>query len=197
MRKVLKPFLLELYQGTGHVVTLATAEGHMARFLDVLYPHRFTDAILRTAEEVPLHCTATGKAILAHDPAAAERYLREAELVRLTRNSIGTRRELDRDLIAARLRGVALDAEEHLLGFWGAAAPVIGGRGTAVAALGLAGPVRGFEPAEHVARLREIARAAAAAVRRLPERPVPPPGTTLFREPERTRATGPDGVDPP
>lgn len=194
LHKVLKPFLLELYQGTGHVVTLATANGHMARFLDVLYPRRFTDAILRTAASVPLHCTATGKAILAYDPAAAEAYLREVRLVRLTRNTIGTRRELDRDLVEARLRGVALDREEHLLGFWGAAAPVLGGRGTAVAALGLAGPVRGFQPAEHVAQLRAIARAASEAVLRLD---VPAGGTTAFREPERSAQTGPDGTDPP
>jgi IclR family acetate operon transcriptional repressor len=167
LRKVLKPHLLELYGLTGHVVTLATARGDTARFLDVLYPHRFTDAILRTSAAVPLHCTATGKALLAFDAAAADRYLREADLVRLTRNSIGTRRALDQDLVEARLRGVAVDREEHVLGFWGLAAPVTGARGTAVAALGLAGPVHGFQPAAHVADLRAIGKAASDAVQRL------------------------------
>jgi IclR family acetate operon transcriptional repressor len=158
---------LELYGLTGHVVTLATARGDTARFLDVLYPHRFTDAILRTSAAVPLHCTATGKALLAFDAAAADRYLREADLVRLTRNSIGTRRALDQDLVEARLRGVAVDREEHVLGFWGLAAPVTGARGTAVAALGLAGPVHGFQPAAHVADLCAIAKAVSDAVQRL------------------------------
>ncbi|THV30873.1 IclR family transcriptional regulator [Glycomyces paridis] len=167
LRKVLKPYLLELYERSGHVVSLATANGDTARFLDLLYPHRFTEAILRTAASVPLHCTATGKALLAFDPDAAERYLREADLTPLTRNGIATRDDLDQAIVEVRLRGVALDREEHLLGFWGVAAPVTGRRGTALAAVGLAGPVRSFQPAEHVAHLRSVARAASAAVRGL------------------------------
>lgn len=164
IRKVVKPFLLELYGQTGHVVSLATASGNMARFLDVLYPHRFTEAMLQTEAAVPLHCTATGKAILAFDPITADRYLREARLMRLTRHSITTRKELDEAIVEIRLRGVAVDHQEHVLGFWAVAAPVTGQHGRAVAALGLGGPVRGFQPADHVGLLRLIARQASAAV---------------------------------
>lgn len=166
LRKIVKPFLLELYQQVGQVVTLATASGDMARFLDVLFPQRLTEALLRTAAAVPLHCTATGKAILAFDPDAAERYLRRERLPRLTRHSIGTARALDEAIVETRLRGVAIDREEHVLGFWGIAAPLIGEHGRSVGAVGLAGPVRGFQPAEYVAQLRTVARDASAALRR-------------------------------
>lgn len=170
-RKVVKPYLLELYQQVGHVVTLAVADGNMARFLDVLYPHRFTDTLLRTRSAVPLHCTATGKAILAFDPAAAERYLRQEQLIRMTRHSIGTHRELDQAIVESRLRGIAIDRQEHLLGFWGIAAPLVGRHGRAVGAVGLAGPVRGFQPADHVTRLRAVAREASAALQQYDRAP--------------------------
>lgn len=165
LRKVVKPFLLELYEQVGHVVTLATASGDMARFVDVLYPHRFTEMLLRTAAAVPLHCTATGKAILAFDPAAAERYLRQERLPRLTVHSIGTARVLDAALVESRLRGVAVDQQEHVVGFWGVAAPLVDANGRAVGAMGLAGPVRGFQPGEHVPKLRDVAMRASIALR--------------------------------
>lgn len=164
LRKVVKPFLLELYEHAGHVVSLAIASGGSARFLDVLYPHRFADAMLRTATAVPLHCTATGKAILAFDAAAAERHLRRERLEKLTRHSIGTREALDEALVETRLRGVAVDREEHVPGFWSIAAPVLGANGVAIAAIGLGGPVRGFQPADHLARLRLSAKRASAAL---------------------------------
>ncbi|WP_051704137.1 IclR family transcriptional regulator [Glycomyces sp. NRRL B-16210] len=164
LRQVLKPFALELYGRVGHVVALATADGDTARFLELLHPHRYTDVLHRIGGSVPLHCTAAGKALLAFDPAAAERYLREAALVRLTRHSIGSRSALDAAIAETRLRGIALEREEHLLGFWGAAAPVTGVNGQAVAAIGLAGPVRGFQPAEHLAQLRHIAKRASEAL---------------------------------
>ncbi len=166
LRKVVKPFLLELYEHAGHVVSLAIANGGMARFLDVLYSHRFADVMLRTATAVPLHCTATGKAILAFDAAAAERYLSQERLVKLTRHSIGTRGALDEALVESRLRGVAVDREEHVPGFWSIAAPVMGADGTAIAAIGLGGPVRGFQPADHLAQLRLNAKQASVAIQR-------------------------------
>lgn len=164
LRRVLKPYALELYERVGNVVALVAADGDSARFLELLHPHRFTDAVHRIGGPVPLHCTAAGKALLAFDPDAAERYLREAALVRLTRHSIATRRALDAAIVETRLRGVALEREEHLPGFWGAAAPVTGTAGRAVAAIALTGPVRGFQPAEHLGQLRQVARRASEAV---------------------------------
>ncbi|MDN3243081.1 IclR family transcriptional regulator [Glycomyces tritici] len=197
LRKVVKPYLLELYARTGHVVTLATACGDMARFLDVLYPHRFTEILLRTTAAVPLHCTATGKAMLAFDPATAEQYLRKHHLTRLTRHSIGTRQALDAALVETRLRGVAIDHQEHVAGFWGVAAPLVDTSGRAVGAIGLAGPVRGFRPGEHVAQLRTVAKAASDAHNRRSPQTVPDGGTAPFQDPEHCTASPPGVPKPP
>ena len=115
---------------------------------------------LRIGERLPLHATATGKALLCFTPG-----LQAPEgLDRFTRRTFVTPSRLEGELGRVRERGLATDRGEFRSGIGGIAAPLRGPGGLGVAALELVGPVDQLfnstgEPAEGLGRhLLAIAR---------------------------------------
>jgi len=88
----------------------------------------------------PVHCTASGKAILAFSPQAVRERVLSGDLERVTARTITDRAELEAQLEAARQSGVARTHEELELGLDAIAAPVFGANGEVVAALDVSGP---------------------------------------------------------
>ena len=130
------PLLGELHRATGLVVHLAVLDGP-----DVVYLEKIGDRVIgaiptRVGGRQPAHCTAVGKAILAHSDEDAEVDLQ----VHLTKYSIATSSQLAVELAKVRAHGVAFEREESLLGFGCVAAP-IGGPDEAVAAVSVCGPM--------------------------------------------------------
>ena len=130
------PLLGELHRATGLVVHLAVLDGP-----DVVYLEKIGDRVIgaiptRVGGRQPAHCTAVGKAILAHSDEDAEMDLQ----VHLTKHSIATSSQLAVELAKVRAHGVAFEREESLLGFGCVAAP-IGGPDEAVAAVSVCGPM--------------------------------------------------------
>ena len=130
------PLLGELHRATGLVVHLAVLDGP-----DVVYLEKIGDRVIgaiptRVGGRQPAHCTAVGKAILAHSDEDAEVDLQ----VHLTKYSIATSSQLAVELAKVRAHGVAFEREESLLGFGCVAAP-IGSPGKAVAAVSVCGPM--------------------------------------------------------
>lgn len=89
-----------------------------------------------TEIDVPAHCSALGKVLLAWSALSAP----DAPLERQTEATITTSDALRRDLERTRERGWAVTVDELELGLTGVAVPVFGLPGDAVAALGLSGP---------------------------------------------------------
>src|SRR5437588_6724220 len=88
----------------------------------------------------PVHCTASGKAILAFSPQAVRERVLSGTLERVTPRTITDRAELEAQLDVARQAGVARTHEELELGLDAIAAPVFGANGEVVAALDVSGP---------------------------------------------------------
>ncbi|MGH7803427.1 MAG: IclR family transcriptional regulator [Candidatus Binatia bacterium] len=89
----------------------------------------------------PAHCTAVGKALLAHCPGEeVERIVREHGLRSFTKHTIVTAGELARELAAIRERGYAVDDEEIEEGLTCIGAPVRDSSGRVVASISIAGP---------------------------------------------------------
>ncbi|ORA84811.1 IclR family transcriptional regulator [Mycobacterium malmoense] len=129
-----RPLLGELHRATGLVVHLAVLDGP-----DVVYLEKIGDQGIptRVGGRQPAHCTAVGKAILAHHDA-------EVDLqVRKTRYSISNSAQLAIELAKVRAHGVAFEREESLLGFGCVAAPIgnPGEAGETVAAVSVCGPM--------------------------------------------------------
>src|SRR5438552_2197216 len=90
----------------------------------------------------PLHCTAVGKVLLAHQPGD---YVREAisrGLTAYTPKTITKREAVFAMLDEVRLRRHAIDDEESEGGLRAIAAPVRNHNGAVIAALGVAAPVQ-------------------------------------------------------
>ncbi|HEU5028662.1 IclR family transcriptional regulator [Actinomadura nitritigenes] len=113
---------------------------------------------------LPLHATALGKALLAHDANAAAS-IRDTELESYCRRTITDPRLLARAATRVRENGWAAEVEELSIGEAGIAAPIRGYGGLVVGAIGISGAVericdtgRAPEP-RLVAFVRDAARA--------------------------------------
>lgn len=131
-----------------HVVQLARAHSHQP----IVYTGSQIGSVL------PAYCTAHGKALLAERPRnEVVAWSRTQQFKRLTPATYATADELLVELDRTRERGFATDNEERELGVSCIAAPVRDDTGTAIAAVGAAGPtarmprqLEGSELAEHV-----------------------------------------------
>ena len=102
--------------------------------------HHFNFRVERGARFY-LHCTAPGKAILAHLSQAEQAKLVDAiELIRFNKNTITDKTKLLDELKQVKQQGVAYDHAEQIEGCHCIAAPVINQYGYPIAAIWVTGP---------------------------------------------------------
>lgn len=150
LARLARPMLEAIGESTRETVHLAVASGgrvaHVAQ-VDATYLLGARDW---TDVEVPAHCSALGKVLLAWDVIE----LPTGRLEAPTKATLGSRADLLSDLARARARGFAVTHDELEVGLSGIAAPVHGADDEVVAAVGVSGPTARLEEhAEHVARL--------------------------------------------
>ncbi len=112
---------------------------------------------------VPLHCSASGKVLLAFGAVAVppEPYRT------LTKRTIATRHDLLAELVQVRERGYAVTNEELEPGLVAVAAPVFGGGTAAIAALSVSGPASRLDGKRTAAAAKacaEVARALSSTI---------------------------------
>ena len=88
----------------------------------------------------PLHCTASGKVLLAWLPAAEQARLLPGQLVRHTPATIDSAARLAEELAGVATQGYALSLEEYEEGYNAIAAPICNHDGRVVGALSVSGP---------------------------------------------------------
>ncbi|HOG46281.1 MAG TPA: IclR family transcriptional regulator [Anaerolineae bacterium] len=115
---------------------------------------------------VPLHCTAVGKAIIAHRPEAEVEHLIQEGLPAHTANTITNPLRLRGELAEVRRRGYAIDDEERELGVRCIAGPVWDADGRLVAAISISGPSGRVTPE----RFAELGSLVSQAAQQLSER---------------------------
>jgi DNA-binding IclR family transcriptional regulator len=162
-------FLLEMSQRSHETVSLAVHSPGAVICLDrVNSPHTVITMRTEIGARFPAHCTAVGKAVLAHLPAEEiETILRNNGLPRFTPFTITRVADLRSNLQRIRERGYALDNQELERGLSGVAAPVRRIQGRVIAALGIAGPTlrfRGQELRDKIALVRRIAEEFSASL---------------------------------
>ena len=133
--RLAQPMLATVAEQTGETVHLAVPRGETV----VQVAQIATRYVLGTRDwtdvDVPPHCSAQGKVLLAHGSIP----LPAGELVRPASRSM-TRAELELDLERVRRSGYAVTRDELEEGLTAVAAPVRGRDGGVVAALGVSGP---------------------------------------------------------
>lgn len=164
--EVAMPFLEELRATLDETVHLGVRDGIEVVYIAKLVGHRQARAPSRTGGRFGLSCTAIGKALLAHAPAAVLDEVVRAGLVRHTPRTVIAPGILAGQLKQVRLSGVAFEFEESRTGLVCVGAPIFDRGDGAVAAVSVAGPVNRFNPQANVDRVRAAARGISAILTR-------------------------------
>lgn len=141
LRGLARPALERLVAETGETVHLVIADGGEAVAVEKLEGPGFFQPRMYVGRRTPLHCTAVGKAMLAHWRRDERARLLAQGLAAFTPHTITSPVVLERELRATRERGYALNREEYRPGSGGVAAPVFDASGQPVAAIGIAAAV--------------------------------------------------------
>ncbi len=168
--EVAMPFLHDLYMRTHETVHLGVLEGTEVLYVSQIGGHRQMPAASRLGGQMPLHCTAIGKVLLAHSDDDLFRDTVAHGLERRTPHTLTAPGLLRRQLKRCLETGVAYDHEESAIGLVCVAAPVLDREDRPLAAISMtAGSVTRFCPEQHVAPLRAAAAGVAATLARRAE----------------------------
>jgi IclR family transcriptional regulator, pca regulon regulatory protein len=153
VRRVAREHLRELRARTGRTASLGVLGGAEVTYIDRWQGSRqgqyAVDAGIGLGTRLPIHCTASGKALLAHLPEAEQRSLiAQLRLNKRAPKTITTKTALRTELDRILAEGVAVEDEELLAGRRAVAAVVQDKDGRAIAAVELAAPGSAYTSAE-------------------------------------------------
>ncbi|EOM77707.1 IclR family transcriptional regulator [Rhodococcus rhodnii] len=169
------PFLQDLYERTHETVHLGVREGRDVVYVAKIGGHRQAESPSRTGGRIPLHCSAIGKALLAHSDPETRHAVLSGPLVRRTPHTIIAPGLLQRHLDGIVESGVAFEREESAPGIACCAVPVFGGDGEPLAAISVTGPTSRFRPEKAVAIVRAAAQGVGTVLVRREELQFPTP----------------------
>ncbi|MCH7957949.1 MAG: helix-turn-helix domain-containing protein [Proteobacteria bacterium] len=135
------PIMRDLMERSGETTNLAVEFDGEAVFLAHVECRDMMRASSRPGSHVALYCSGVGKALLsAMSDEEVTHVLHQHGLERITSNTIDSPERMRADLAESRLRGYAVDNEEHALGVRCVAAPIFDESGQVLAAISLSGP---------------------------------------------------------
>ena len=150
MARLARPMLEAIGESTGETVHLAVANGGQVAHIAQVDATYLLGARDWTDVEVPAHCSALGKVLLAWDVLE----LPAGRLESITHRTLTSRADLEADLALVRSRGFAVTRDELEIGLAGVAAPVFGADRAVVATVGISGPTARLEDrVDHLGRL--------------------------------------------
>ena len=165
-RGPIRAVLQSLASAIGETCTFTILDGNEVVVVDRVESAEPLRLELHAGSRIPLHCTASGKLLLALQPKAARaRLLAYLVLTRFTDTTLTDAKRLGAELAAIRTRRYATDNEEYHAGLVCVAVPVSDARGRACAAIAVQAPVSRMpleRALQHLSGLRRAADAMAA-----------------------------------
>jgi DNA-binding IclR family transcriptional regulator len=151
--RLARPTLEKIGAETGETVNLSVTRGDRVVQVAQVDSKYLLGTRDWTTVDVPAHCSALGKVMLAHGALAVP----PGALEQLTPHSITDHDALRRELELVVRRGWASTIDELEIGLTGVSAPVRGAGGEVVAALGISGPSpRLVDRREEIGRLLNV-----------------------------------------
>ena len=141
LRRVARPHLEWLATRTDETVHLTILDRGEVVYIDKIESTHPVREFTRVGARAPVHCTATGKVMLAFRDE-----LPALPLQRFTRYTIRDLRRLKTELGAVRRQGYAVNLGEYGAHVNGVAAPVADHTGSVVAAVVISGPAERVKP---------------------------------------------------
>jgi len=137
---VAAPHLKSLWAATSENTHLAVLAGDHVVYVSMLNGTTMLSANTAIGQSGPLHCTATGKSIVAHlSRATAEGLIASIDFESFTPRTLTDSRAFEKELAQVRVTGYAVDDREYHPGVRCVAAPVFG-IGGVMASLGISAP---------------------------------------------------------
>lgn len=162
IRELARPALRTLLEESGLTVHMAIVDQNEAVIVDKAEPpHLHLPTWI--GKRMPLHCTGTGKALMAFLPTQAVDRVVACGLIRYNENTIVSARRLREEMAAIRKVGYALDDEEETMGLRCIGAPILDASYQAIAAISVAGTIQEITP-EKLSHLASLVRRAAERV---------------------------------
>ncbi|MGE0213579.1 MAG: IclR family transcriptional regulator [Parvibaculaceae bacterium] len=159
LRVIAVPHLRELARSTKESVHLSVFDNDEVLYVDKVDSVHAVRAYVGVGDRGPLHCTATGKAMLAGMPDdVVERVC--AQLKRYTSNTAAAPRKLKADLELIREQGYAITSGEWRAGVLGIAAAIRSPSGIIVGGIGIAGPEERMRQANTEKQIAAVLHAA-------------------------------------
>src|SRR5699024_4953754 len=160
LTEVAMPFMQDLYARSRETVHLGVLEGDEVVYVSKISGHRQMRVPSRLGGRMPLHCTAIGKALLAHADDELTRAVLAGPLERRTPRTVTAPGILKRQLDRIVTEGVAYEQEESGAGIVCVAAPVLDANDHPIAAISLTGTAPAFKAEKH----HTVVSAAAAGI---------------------------------
>jgi IclR family transcriptional regulator, acetate operon repressor len=157
------PVLEELAERTHETVNIGVRSGDGVVYVDQVSSAHLVASTNWVGRRTPLHCSSSGKVLLAHMPEAERQQALARPLEALTACTVTDPAQLRRQLEEVRVRGYATIREELEEGLNAVAAPVRQSDGAVVAALSVSGPSFRVRPID-LPRLGRLTVDAAGAV---------------------------------
>ncbi len=155
LRHAAMPVLEHLVRTTGHTANLSIPDGADVVFVERLENGPVRSHLEHAGRRYPAHCTSSGKAMAAFNP-ALDLARREAGFPPRVSHTVRSVKDWDRELQLVRTRGFATSDSEAFDGTSSVAVPILDLRRTAVAAVSLLGPTARMQP--ELAPLAELLR---------------------------------------
>lgn len=140
VRQAARPHLRWLAESTEETVNLAVLNGEEAMNVEQVASPRMVKNMGWVGRHTPLHCTSTGKVLLAYMPEEQVERLLARPLPYFTRSTITEPDRLRLELSKVREQGFAVGNEELEEGLNAVAAPIRDHEGAVVAAISVSGP---------------------------------------------------------
>jgi DNA-binding IclR family transcriptional regulator len=140
-RRERRAILARLVEEIGETCNFNMLDGNEVVYLERVETSANVRLHMKAGSRVPLHCTASGKLLLADmPPDQVRRLLGPGPLVRHTGRTIVSVSALERELVKIRASGVGIDVGEYLVDSVCLAVPVRDARGRMCAAVAVHGP---------------------------------------------------------
>lgn len=162
LRDVALPYIADLYAETQQTVHFGVLDGDEVVYVLKVHGAGSQDAPTRIGARMPAHCTAIGKALLAHSSRETILNALRRPLDGFTVHTLVRPAMFVGQLARIQEEGVAWDREETRYGLGCVAAPILDPQGRAVAAMSIAG--RPGKVEVYTERLQETAAMIAIAL---------------------------------
>jgi DNA-binding IclR family transcriptional regulator len=140
LRREALPYMTQLVQQFDEACDLSVFDHSTVFYVHVIQGHHALTIAAAVGQRLPVHCTASGKIMLAFLPHERRKESLSQPLVSFTDKTITSRSELERQLEGFQQQGYGFDDEEYEAGIRAVAAPILNRDGQAIAAISMPGP---------------------------------------------------------